>query len=245
MKKILSLLRQAIQNYDMISDGDVIAVGVSGGKDSLVLLTSMNMLKSFYPKKFEIKAISIDTGFEKTDFSDISKLCEALGIEYHIEKTQIKEIVFDNMKLKSPCGLCSKMRRAALCNLAKNIGCNKLCLGHNKNDAIETFIMNTLYNGKAMCFEPVTYYDDCKITIIRPLIFADEYLIKKCAKDNKLPVMKKLCPADGNTKRDYTKQLLKTICRDNKDAWKSIFSAIKNLPEFKKYEVNNTDENDG
>ena len=237
MKKILSLARQAIKTYDMINDGDVIAIGVSGGKDSLVLLLSMHMLKDFYPKKFDIKAVSIDTGFEGTDFSKIKELCGKLNVPHIIEKTDIKEIVFDKMQESSPCSLCSKMRRAALCNLADRHGCNKLALGHNKDDAIETYVMNTLYNAKAICFEPVTHYEDRELTIIRPLIFADEYLVKKCAMENNLPVMQKNCPADGNTKREETKKLLRKLYKLNKNAIKNIFTVIKNSEEFKKYET--------
>ncbi len=237
MKKILSLARQAIKTYNMINDGDVIGIGVSGGKDSLVLLLSMYMLKDFYPKKFEIKAISIDTGFENTDFSKIRELCDNLNIQYILENTDIKEIVFDKMQKSSPCSLCSKMRRAALCSLAEKSGCNKIALGHNKDDAIETYVMNTLYNAKAMCFEPVTHYEDRKLTIIRPLIFADEYSVKKCAEENNLPVMAKNCPQDGNTKREETKKLLKHLNKLNKNAVKNIFTIIKNSEEFKKYEM--------
>ncbi|MBO5743062.1 MAG: tRNA 2-thiocytidine(32) synthetase TtcA [Clostridia bacterium] len=245
MKKLLSLSRQAIKTYNMIDDGDVLAVGVSGGKDSLAMLTILNSLKSFYPKKFDIKAISIDLGFEDASFLPISEFCTNLGIEYTIEKTQIKEIVFDRLNEKSPCSLCSKMRRAALCESAKKLNCNKLALGHNKDDAIETFVMNTLYNGKAMCFEPVTHYEDMGISIIRPLIFTDEYIIKKFAEENRLPIMKKICPADGNTKREETKNMLISINMKNRNYSKNIFTAIKNLPEFKKYEVETGNENDG
>lgn len=245
MKRILSLSRQAIQSYNMINDGDTIAVGVSGGKDSLVMLAVLNSLKEFYPKKFDIKAVTIDMGFENARFSEIEKFCNCLGVEYMVEKTKIKEIVFDNLKEKSPCSLCSKMRRAALCTTAKKLGCNKLSLGHNKDDALETFIMNTIYNGKIACFEPVTNYEDIGITIIRPLIFTDEYTIKKYAHENTLPIIEKLCPADGNTKREETKRLLTQIKKQNNKALRNIFTAIKNLPEFKKYEVKLCDENDG
>ena len=245
MKKILSLARQAIKTYNMIEDGDSVAIGLSGGKDSLVLLLAMHQLMSFYPKKFDIKAISIDAGFENADFGDLKNFCDILGIEYTIEKTNIKEIVFDNMKENSPCALCAKMRRAFLCKAAEKLNCNKIALGHNKDDAIETYVMNILYNAKPVCFEPVTHYEDRNLTIIRPLIFADEYVIKKCAKENKLPVTEKSCPADGNTKREETKNLLKQIKSKNKNAIKNIFTVIKNSEEFKKYETRQSNENDG
>ena len=244
MQKILSLMRQAIQTYNMIDNGDVIAIGVSGGKDSLVLLRAMHCFKTFYPKQFDIKAITIDSGFENADFTEVQKLCKKLDVEYIIEKTDIKKIVFDKKKEKSPCSLCSKMRRAALCDIAKNTGCNKIALGHNRDDAIETFVMNITYNGKAMCFEPVTHYEDINITLIRPLIYVQEYILSKCAKENNLPIVKKICPADGNTKREEIKKLISSIQSNNKNAKKNIFTAIKNLPEFKKYEVINDNGND-
>ena len=244
MQKILSFIRQAVQSYNMIEDGDVIAVGVSGGKDSLVLLKALHSLMSFYPKQFNIKAVTVDAGFPGTDFKAVKEMCRELDIEYIIEKTDIKEIVFDRKKEKSPCSLCSKMRRAALCNSAKNAGCNKIALGHNCDDAIETFIMNIIYNGKAMCFEPVTVYEDIGITIIRPLIYAREYMISKCAKEYNLPLINKICPADGNTMREKTKKLISGIKLENKNASKNIFTAIKSLPEFKKYEVTDKRGND-
>ena len=238
-------MRRAVADYSMISDGDRICVGVSGGKDSLVLLYALARLASFYPLPFTVKAVSIDAGFENCDFSKIKKLCHNLGIEYKIVEAPIKEIVFDNIKPKSPCALCSKMRRAALCDAAMEMGCNKLALGHNLDDAAETFIMNTIYNGNAMCFEPVTHYEDKGISIIRPLIYAEEYIISGCAKELGLPVMKKICPYDGNTKRECTKEIIADICKKKKKAKQNIFTAIKNLPEFKKYEVTATNENDG
>jgi len=245
MKRILSLSRQAIQKYNMISENDTVAVGVSGGKDSLVLLCTLTKLSEFYPLCFKVKAISIDAGFDGCNFDEIKKLCLSLGIEHKIVKSPIKEIVFNNIKPKSPCALCSKMRRAALCDEALKMGCNKLALGHNLDDAIETFMMNTLYNGNAMCFEPITHYDDKGISIIRPLVFAPEYAISRCAGDLVLPVMKKICPMDGNTKREETKEIIANISQKNKNAKKNIFTAIKNLPEFKKYEVTDANENDG
>ncbi len=245
MKKILSLLRQAIQTYDMINTGDKIAVGVSGGKDSLVLLKALKSLGEFYPKQFEIIAISIDTGFDNADYEPISNFCKNQDIEYTIIKTQIKEIVFDNLKAKSPCALCSKMRRAALCEAALAHGCTKLALGHNKDDATQTYMMNLIYNGNAMCFEPVTYYEDKKIAIIRPLVFASEYETTKCAAEESLPVMDKICPYDGNSKREDTKNLIYSLRAKCKNAEKNIFTAIKNSPEFKKYEKRNSDETNG
>ena len=228
----------------MIKQDDIIAIGVSGGKDSLVLLKAMHTLKSFYPKRFDIKAVTIDAGFTGADFSSVKNMCQNMGIEYIVEKTNIKEIVFDKKSEKSPCSLCSKMRRAALCSAAIKAGCNKIALGHNRDDSIETFVMNIIYNGNAMCFEPVTVYDDIGLTIVRPLIFVPEYMISKCSKKYKLPITPKICPADGNTKREETKKLISGIKGNNKDAAKNIFTAIKKLPEFVKYEVTDDCGND-
>lgn len=245
MKKILSLARQAIQTYNMIENGDRIAVGVSGGKDSLVMLEALKTLGTFYTNTFETVAISIDNGFESTDYKAISDYCQSRGIEHIIIKTHIKEIAFDNLRDKTPCSLCSRMRRAALCETALKYRCNKLALGHNKNDAIETYIMNLIYNANPICFEPVTCYEDKKITIIRPLVFASEYDISKCAINLELPVMERICPFDGKTGREDIKKLISALKKQYRYADKNIFTAIKNSAEFKKYETEKSHETDG
>ena len=245
MKKILSLARQAIQTYNMIENGDRIAVGVSGGKDSLVMLEALKTLGTFYTNKFELTAVSIDNGFENTDFAAISDYCKNREIKHIVIKTHIKEIAFDNLRDKTPCSLCARMRRAALCEAAIDNGCNKLALGHNKNDAIETYVMNLIYNANPMCFEPVTHYEDKKITIIRPLVFASEYEISKCAQSLGLPVMNKICPFDGNTQREDVKNLISSLKKQHRHADRNIFTAIKNSAEFKKHETEKNHETDG
>ncbi len=236
MKRILSLTRQAIQKYNMISAGDRIAVALSGGKDSFVLLEAMNRLKSFYPKKFDLGVIYIDIGFEKSNSDVIDEYCKKAGICCHIEKSVIKEVVFDENNSKNPCSLCSRMRRACLCQAAKKYGYNKLALGHNRDDANETLLMNLFYNGKAECFEPKTFYEDIDIEIIRPLIMCDEKLIGVAAKKYSLPVCEKLCPVDGKTDREKIKNFILQLSKDNPKISDNIFSAVGKLEMFKSKE---------
>ena len=184
MQKILGDIRRACQEFDLIEDGDRIAVGVSGGKDSLVLLTGLALMRRFYEKKYEVVALTLDPRFggEETDYSPVAEMCEQLGVEYHLLKTDIGEIVFDIRKEPNPCSLCAKMRRGALHDLAKANGCNKLALGHNNDDAIETFMMNLFNEGRIGCFAPISYLSRKDITIIRPLVFAPEHAVMSCAK---------------------------------------------------------------
>ncbi len=241
MKKVLSLMRQAIQKYDMISEGDKILVAVSGGKDSMVMLEGLHILKKFYPKEFDIGVICVDSGFDGSNFDIIKNFCESKNINCHIEKTVIKEVVFEEMKEQNPCSLCSRMRRAALCNYAEKNNFNKLSLGHNRDDANETFIMNLMGNGKLECFEPKTSYDDRAITIIRPMIFVPEGLIYSSCRRNNIPVMKKICPVDGKTKRENTKQMIEIISRNHPGFKDNIFSAIQSLEIYtSKEKENNT-----
>ncbi|MBR5507444.1 MAG: tRNA 2-thiocytidine(32) synthetase TtcA [Clostridia bacterium] len=232
MKKILSLMRQAIQKYDMISEGDKILVAVSGGKDSMVMLEGLYLLKNFYPEKFDIGVICIDAGFDGSNFDVIKNFCSNKNIDCHIEKTVIKQVVFEKMKETNPCSLCSRMRRAALCNYAEENGYNKLSLGHNRDDANETFIMNLSGKGKLECFEPKTSYDDRAITIIRPMIFVPEGLIYSACRRNNIPVMKKICPVDGKTKRESTKQMIEFLSKNHPDFKDNIFSAIQSMEIF-------------
>ena len=174
MQRLLSYVRRAVQDYDMIQDGDRIAVGISGGKDSLTLLMALKGLQRFYPKKFEIEAITVSLGFEGMDFSPIQKFCDELGVHYSIVDTQIGEIIFDARKEKNPCALCSKMRKGALNNKVEELGCNKIALGHNRDDVIETFFMSLFYEGRIHCFSPYTFLSKKKIASIRPLIYVPE-----------------------------------------------------------------------
>ena len=226
-KHLLSYVRRAVDDYNMIEEGDRIAVGISGGKDSLTLLAALAGLKIFYPKKFELVAISEDMGFEGSDWSAVSAFCEKLGVEYHIEKTDISKIVFDIRKESSPCSLCAKMRRGALNGSAKKFGCNKVALGHHYDDAVETFMLNLFFEGRIGCFRPVTYLSRMDVTVIRPMIYMPEKDVRAYASAAELPVVKSLCPADGNTQREEMKELLQTLDKTNKGLKYRVFGAIQ------------------
>lgn len=227
MKKILSYLRRAVDDYNMIEDGDHIAVGVSGGKDSVALMLALNSLKRFYPKKFDLTAIIVSMGFENTDFSPIKELAEKERLNIHIEKTQIGEIVFNIRQESNPCSLCSKMRSGALNEAAIRLGCNKVALGHHFDDVVETFFMSLFKEGRINCFSPVTYLDRMKITKIRPMIYIPEKEITYFANSNSLPIVKNPCPADGNTTRQYMKELILRLEKENKGLKQQIFHAVK------------------
>ena len=226
-KRLLSHARRAVDDYNMIEDGDKIAVGISGGKDSLALLTALAGLRRFYPKKFEVIGISIDMGLEGMDFSGVAKYCKELGVEYKIVKTEISNIIFNVRKEPNPCSLCAKMRRGALNLAAVEEGCNKVALGHHFDDVVETFMLNLFYEGRLGCFSPVTYLDRTDITVIRPLIYAPEKDIRYFAADAALPVVESKCPADGETERESMKKLLADLERNNKGLRHRIFGAMQ------------------
>ena len=238
-KELWAKFVRAIDDYELISPGDKICVCISGGKDSMILAKLFQELHRHTKFPFEVKFLMMNPGYNKENLDLIMHNLEVLGIPAHIVESNIFEVA--NSQEKNPCYLCARMRRGVLYKAAKEMGCNKIALGHNYDDAIETYMMNILYNGVALCFEPVTYYEDKNISIIRPLVFANEYTIKKCAAENNLPVAKKVCPADGNTKREETKTLLQQLKSQNKNALKNIFTAILNSDEFKKYEVTTID----
>lgn len=229
MQKIYGYIRRACQEFDLIEDGDKIAVGVSGGKDSLVLLCGLAGLRRFYEKKFDIAAITLDPRFggEETDYSPVERLCEKLGVEFKLIRTDIGEIVFDIRKEPSPCSLCAKMRRGALHDAAKSLGCNKLALGHNNDDALETFVMNLLHEGRIGCFAPISYLSRKDITVIRPLVFAPEYAVMSCAKRNNLEIVKSKCPVDKKTARQSAKEFLANLEHEDKGVKQRIFGAIR------------------
>ena len=227
MKRILSYARRAIDDYEMIKDGDKIAVGVSAGKDSLTLLAAMAELRRFYPKSFSLCAITVDMGFEGMDFSPIRDMCRELDVEYHVVKTEISKVIFDVRKEKNPCSLCAKMRRGALYGYARDIGCNTVALGHHFDDVVETFMLNLFYEGRLGCFQPVTYLSNTGITLIRPMIYMPEKDVRYFASKNSLPVVKSPCPADGNTQREEMKQLLHSLEKQNKGLRYRIFGALQ------------------
>ncbi|WP_242965159.1 tRNA 2-thiocytidine biosynthesis TtcA family protein [Petroclostridium xylanilyticum] len=227
MKRILSLVRKAVEDYDMIEDGDRIAVGVSGGKDSLTLLRALKALQRFYPKKFELEAITLSMGFDNFDLSGVRKMCEELGITYTVKPTNIAEVIFDIRKETNPCSLCAKMRRGALHDVALELGCKKVALGHHHDDVIETFFLSLFFEGRINCFSPVTYLDRKGIYLIRPMIYVPEKEIKGFSRRMELPVAFNPCPANGNTKRQYIKDLLKALNRENKGLKDRLFGAIQ------------------
>lgn len=206
-------MRAAMEKYDMISEGDRIAVGVSGGKDSLALLYALSEMRRFYPVKYEITAITADMCFfgEKTDFSQITRLCDTLEVEHIIKETELYHIIFETRKEKNPCSLCARMRRGILHDLAKETGSNKLALGHHMDDAAETFMMNLLSGGRIECFRPVTYLSRKDLCMIRPMIFATEKEVGRAASKMLLPTIKSPCPMDKTSNRNEMKKLLREL----------------------------------
>lgn len=227
IKRILSFTRRAIDDYGMIEDGDKIGVGVSAGKDSLTLLCALAELRRFYPKKFELVAITVDMGFEGMDFTPIAELCRELDVPFVISPTQISRIIFDVRKEKNPCSLCAKMRRGALHDECKRQGCNKLALGHHFDDVVETFMLNLFYEGRLGSFSPVTYLSRKDLTMIRPLIYAQEKDVRYFVNRHPLPIIESPCPADKATERENMKQLLASIERGNKGLRHRIFGALQ------------------
>ncbi len=240
MKHILSCVRKAVDDYNMIKEGDKIAVGLSGGKDSLTLLLALKNLQIFYPNHFDIMAITIDPGSNTFDTSNLETFCKKLDIEYVIEKTNIKEIVFDIRKEKNPCSLCANMRRGALNDVAKKHGCNKIALGHHQDDVIETFFLSLFYEGHIHTFAPCTYLSRMDIEIIRPMIYVSEKDIKKFAKTNDLPVMKKTCEVDGKTQREFIKNMIIELSKSIPRLKACIFGAIQrsNIKGWEKQNLN-------
>lgn len=234
MDKIINdftgIVRKAVDEYGMINEGDRIAVGVSGGKDSMVLLRSLRHLQGYYPKRFELEAITIELGFEGMDFTPVGEFCRELGIPYTCLKTDIKEIVFDVRKEENPCSLCAKMRRGALNDAIKERGISKLALGHHFDDAVETFMMSLLFEGRLSCFCPVTFMDRSGVTQIRPLVYAGELKIANVAAALALPIVENPCPMDKASKRYEIKTLLKTLSAEHPDLKSKIFGAMQRLP---------------
>lgn len=235
LQKLMSLTRKAIDTYKMIDKNDKIAIGISGGKDSLALLYAMHGLKRFYPKKFDIIAITVDLGFKNVDFERIKSLCESLDVPYFIAKTDIAQIIFEDRKESNPCSLCAKMRKGSLNDLAKENGCNKIAYAHHKDDVVETMMMSLIYEGRFHTFSPVTYLDRMDLTVIRPMMYVREADVIGFANLYELPVLKSPCPADGYTKRESTKELLREIDKDAPGVKERMFTAIEDTIYNKKY----------
>lgn len=228
LQKLYSYTRRALEQYNMIEENDKIAIGVSGGKDSLTLLYALSGLKRFYPKKFDLVAISVDLGFGIQDFTQIRNLCDELSIPLYIVPTEINQIVFVERKESNPCSLCAKMRKGALNEKAKELGCNKIAYAHHKDDIIETMLLSLIYEGRFHTFAPLTYLDRTELYVIRPLMFVSESEIIGFKNKMNLPVAKNPCPADGYTKREYVKNLLNQLNHENPGVKERMFSAIIN-----------------
>jgi tRNA(Ile)-lysidine synthase TilS/MesJ len=223
-------VRRAVDDYHMISEGDRIAVGISGGKDSMLLLAVMNHLRTYYPIPFSLEAITIELGFEGMDFTPVQQFCDELGIPYTCLKTDIKEIVFDVRKEDNPCSLCSKMRRGAINDAITQRGIHKLALGHHFDDAVETFMMSLLFEGRISCFRPVTFLNRSGVTQIRPLVYAGEKKIANLAAELQLPIVENPCPEDKTSKRYEIKKLLAQMSQDYPDLKSKIFGAMQRMP---------------
>ena len=230
MQHILSKMRKAIETYDLIEEGDRVAVGVSGGKDSLVLLSALARFQKFSSKKFELIAISIDQTNGETNFAPLENFCKDLDVKLHIIKTDIFDVVFNIRKESNPCSLCAKLRRGNLNSAAKNLGCNKVALAHHSDDLIETFFLSLFYEGRLNTFMPKTYLSNTDITSIRPLIFVDEKAIIEVSKT--YPIVKNICPANHHTKREEIKLFLADLERKMPDVKKQILNAIINPERY-------------
>ena len=229
MQKLMGLVRRCVDDYDMIHEGDRIAVGVSGGKDSLVLLILLAGLKKYFNKSFELEAITIDMGLGM-DYSEIQTLCDKWEVPYTIVKTEIAPIIFDYRKEKNPCSMCSKMRRGALNQAILDKGFNKLALGHHYDDAVETFVMSLIYEGRISCFQPVTHLDRTGVVQIRPMLYIHEKTVDNFAKRMELPVLANRCPVDKETKREEIKKLIYDLSATYPDLRERIFGAMQRYP---------------
>lgn len=211
LQQLMSPVRRAVSDFNMIKSGDKIAVGLSGGKDSIALLSALAGLRRFYPEKFDIVAVRIDTGigYDEQEEKNLADYCRQIGVEYHVEKTQIFQVVFEERKEKNPCSLCANMRRGALNSTAKNLGCNKVALGHHADDLIETFFLSMIYEGRLSTFQPLTYLSKADLTVIRPLIYVKEHEIVSFSKDK--PILKNPCPVDKFTQREEVKNTIKEL----------------------------------
>ena len=230
MQKLLSKMRQAINEYNLIENDDKIAVGLSGGKDSLTLLHLLNSYKKFSPQKFELIAITLNPG--NVDNSLLHELCRNLNIEFHEIQTDINEIVFNIKKEKNPCSLCAKLRRGILHNTAEKLGCNKVALGHHKDDAIETLMLSISYEGRVNCFSPKSFMEKNSISLIRPMVYISEISIKNIAKKYNFPIITNPCPSDKNTKREDIKNLIFELDERIPGFKKNLFGALTNSKEL-------------
>lgn len=230
LNELTSLVRKGVDEYRMIAEGDRVAVGISGGKDSLLLLRALKHLQGYYPLHFDLVGLTIDLGFPGMDYAPIAEMCRELDIPYTVIPTDIKEVVFDVRQEDNPCSLCAKMRRGALNTALRDLGCNKLALGHHYDDAVETFLMSLLFEGHISCFKPVTYMSRADVWQIRPLIYCGEGKIASAVAALGLPIVENSCPQDKASKRHEIKQLLADMRHDYPDMRSKIFGAMQRLP---------------
>jgi len=214
----------------MIDQSETIAVGMSGGKDSLALLYALSNLSKYHPRKFNLHAVTLAMGFDNMDFTPIKELCKDMGVPYTLKQTNITGVVFDERKEKNPCSLCARMRRAAICETISELGIKKIALAHQYDDAVETLLLSLIYEGRLHCFQPVTYLDRTDITQIRPMLYVTEKTIIQMAETHKLPIVKNTCPMNGVSKREEIKTLLKTLGKDHPDIKSKIFGAMQRMP---------------
>ena len=232
MKKVMGCIRRACEDFHLIEDGDIVAVGVSGGKDSLLLLYALSLYRKFAPQRFELKGLTLTMGLEPFDTSKVAALCEKLGVEYIVRPTEIGRIIFEERHEKNPCSLCAKMRRGALNDLAKECGCNKVALGHHRDDALETLLLCLLHEGRIHTFHPKSYLSKADLTVIRPMVYLPEKHIIHVAREMQLPIIPSPCPANGATEREEMKYLLDSLCKLYPNAREMMLSALQNEAQY-------------
>ena len=232
MQRILGLVRRCVEDYNMIEAGEHIAVGVSGGKDSMLTLAALARLREFYPKPFTLTAITVEMGFPGMDFTPVAEYCEQLKVPYVRIEAPVYEVVFRERQEKNPCSLCAKFRRGALNTAMVERGIRKIALGHHYDDAVETLLMNLLFEGRIGCFQPVTYLDRMDVMQIRPLLYVEEKEVANAVSRLQLPTVENTCPADGGTRREEIKQLLQTLEKDYPGLRTKIFGAIRRYPLY-------------
>lgn len=226
LQKLMSLTRKAVDEFHMIQPGDKIAVGISGGKDSLAMLYALSGLRRFYPNPFELEAVTVSLGYKEFDLGPVKDLCRELKVPYTVVETEIGRIIFEERKEDNPCSLCAKMRKGAFNEKAKELGCNKIAYAHHKDDVVETFLMSLILEGRIHTFSPVTYLDRMNLTLIRPLLYVEEADVKGFMNKYHLPVVKNPCPADGYTQREYAKELVNKLNQDHPGVRDRMFTAI-------------------
>lgn len=232
MQHILGLVRRCVEDYHMIDAGDTVAVGVSGGKDSLLTLTALAQLRCFYPQPFSVHAITLETGTPGQSFDEVAELCRRLGVPYTRIQTPVYQIVFEERKEKNPCSLCAKLRRGSLNTALQQLGISKIALGHHYDDAVETMLMSLIFEGRLGCFQPVTYLSRTDVTQIRPLLYVKERQVVNAAKRLELPIVENPCPANGETRRQEIKELIASLEGRYPDLKQKIFGAMQRYPLY-------------